>query len=82
MMLSYLPLTTHIWQTYYELKPLNELYTSWQEMLVEHRQLEVEVQEIAVRPVHALLKPLPDTLEKFLSLSFFHLSTDGSKLSV
>ncbi len=38
---------TRIWQTYYEPKPLSELYTGWQEMLAEHRQLEVEVQEIA-----------------------------------
>ncbi len=28
-------------------KPLSELYTGWQEMLAEHRQLMVEVQEIA-----------------------------------
>ncbi len=39
---------TRIWQTYYEPKPLSELYTGWQEMLAEHRQLIVEVQEIAV----------------------------------
>ncbi len=38
---------TRIWQTYYEPKPLSELYTGWQEMLAEHRQLIVEVQEIA-----------------------------------
>ncbi len=38
---------TRIWQTYYEPKPLNELYAGWQEMLEEHRQLIVEVQEIA-----------------------------------
>ncbi len=31
----------------YEPKPLSELYTGWQEMLAEHRQLVVEVQEIA-----------------------------------
>ncbi len=36
-----------IWQTYYEPKPLNELYAGWQEMLAWHRQLIVEVQEIA-----------------------------------
>ncbi len=35
------------WQTYYEPKPLSELYTGWQEMLAEHRQIIVEVQEIA-----------------------------------
>ncbi len=28
-------------------KPLSELYAGWQEMLAEHRQLIVEVQEIA-----------------------------------
>ncbi len=38
---------TRIWQTYYEPKPLSELYTGWQEMLAEHRQIIVEVQEIA-----------------------------------
>ncbi len=38
---------TRIWQTSYEPKPLSELYTGWQEMLAEHRQLVVEVQEIA-----------------------------------
>ena len=38
---------TRIWQTYYVSKPLSELYTGWQEMLEEHRQLVVEVQEIA-----------------------------------
>ncbi len=36
-----------IWQTYYEPKPLSELYAGWQEMLAEHRQLVVKVQEIA-----------------------------------
>ena len=30
---------TRIWQTYYEPKPLSELYTGWQEMLAEHRQM-------------------------------------------
>ncbi len=38
---------TCIWQTYYEPKPLSQLYTGWQEMLAEHRQIVVEVQEIA-----------------------------------
>ncbi len=38
---------TRIWQTYYEPKPHNELYAGWQEMLEEHRQIVVEVQEIA-----------------------------------
>ncbi len=38
---------TRIWQTYYEPKPLSELYSGWQEMLAEHRQVIVEVQEIA-----------------------------------
>ncbi len=38
---------TRIWQTYYEPKPLSELYTGWQEMLAWHRRLVVEVQEIA-----------------------------------
>ncbi len=38
---------TRIWQTYYEPKPLSELYAGWQEMLEEHRQTVVEVQEIA-----------------------------------
>ncbi len=38
---------TRIWQTYYEPKPLSELYTGWQEMLAEHRQVVVEVQESA-----------------------------------
>ena len=38
---------TRIWQTYYEPKPLNELYTGWQEMLAEYRQIIEEVQEIA-----------------------------------
>ena len=28
-------------------KPLSKLYSGWQEMLVEHRQVVVEVQEIA-----------------------------------
>ena len=28
-------------------KPLSALYSGWQEMLAEHRQLVVEVQEIA-----------------------------------
>ncbi len=32
---------------YDELKPLSELYSGWQEMLAEHRQVVVEVQEIA-----------------------------------
>ncbi len=31
----------------YEPKPISELYTGWQEMLAEHRQIVVEVQEIA-----------------------------------
>ncbi len=38
---------TRIWQTYYEPKPLSTLYTGWQEMLAEHRQIVVQVQEIA-----------------------------------
>ena len=38
---------TRIWQTYYEPKPLSELYSGWQEMLAKHRQVVVEVQEIA-----------------------------------
>ncbi len=38
---------TRIWQTYYEPKPLSELYAGWQEMLAEHRQSIVEVLEIA-----------------------------------
>ncbi len=38
---------TRIWQTYYEPKLLSALYAGWQEMLAEHRQLIVEVQEIA-----------------------------------
>ncbi len=38
---------TRIWQTYYEPKPLSELYAGWQEMLAEYRQLVVQVQEIA-----------------------------------
>ncbi len=36
-----------IWQTYYKPKPLSELYSGWQEMLAEHRQIVVEVQVIA-----------------------------------
>ncbi len=40
---------TRIWQTYYEPKPLSELYAGWQEMLAEHRQRIVEVQEITPR---------------------------------
>ncbi len=40
---------TRIWQTYYEPKLLSALYTGWQEMLAEHRQLIVEVQEITSR---------------------------------
>ncbi len=48
MMPSYLAAdNTRIWQTYYEPKPLNELYAGWQEMLAEHRQIVVQVQEIA-----------------------------------
>ena len=31
----------------YEPKPLSTLYSGWQEMLAEHRQSVVEVQEIA-----------------------------------
>ncbi len=38
---------TRIWQTYYEPKPLSALYSGWREMLAEHRQVVVEVQEIA-----------------------------------
>ena len=38
---------TRIRQTYYEPKPLSELYSGWQEMLEEHRQIVVQVQEIA-----------------------------------
>jgi hypothetical protein len=38
---------TRIWQTYYEPKPLSQLYTGWQEMLHEHRQIIVQVQEVA-----------------------------------
>jgi hypothetical protein len=38
---------TRIWQTYYEPKPLSQLYSGWQEMLAEHRQIVVQVQEIA-----------------------------------
>ncbi len=34
---------TRIWQTYYEPKLLSELYTGWQEMLAEHRQLIMEM---------------------------------------
>ena len=37
---------TRIWQTYYEPKPLSELYSGWQELLAEHRQVVAEVLEI------------------------------------
>ena len=48
MMPSYLAQdNTRIWQTHYEPKPLSQLYSGWQEMLVEHRQIVVQVQEIA-----------------------------------
>ena len=39
----------------YEPKPLNQLYAGWQEMLAEHRQVVVEVQEIT--PLWSLLYP-------------------------
>ncbi len=32
---------------YQEPKPLSQLYSGWQEMLEEHRQIVVQVQEIA-----------------------------------
>lgn len=38
---------TRIWQTYYEPKPLSQLYSGWHEMLAEYRQIIVQVQEIA-----------------------------------
>jgi hypothetical protein len=38
---------TRLWLTYYEPKALSELYTGWQEMLAEHRQVVAEVLEIA-----------------------------------
>ncbi len=38
---------TCLWQTYYVPKPLSELYSGWQEMLAEYRQIVVQVQEIA-----------------------------------
>ncbi len=38
---------TRIWQTYYEPRSLSQLYTGWQEMLAEHRQVIVQVQEMA-----------------------------------
>ncbi len=38
MMPSYLAAdNTRIWETYYEPKPLSELYSGWQEMLAEGR---------------------------------------------
>ncbi len=38
---------TRIWQTYYEPRALSELYSGWQKMLAKHRQIIVQVQDIA-----------------------------------
>ncbi len=37
---------TSIWQASDKPKPLSQLYMGWQEMLAEHRQIIVQVQEI------------------------------------
>ncbi len=36
-----------IWHTYYKPKPAHDHLSSWQELLAEHRQVVVEVLEIA-----------------------------------
>ena len=37
---------THIWETYYRPKPLYDSWKTWQEWLLEYRQLIIEVQDI------------------------------------
>ena len=38
---------TRIWHTHYKQKPAHDHIASWQELLVEHRQVVAEVLEIA-----------------------------------
>ena len=38
---------TRIWQTHYQLRPAYDHIASWQEFLAQHRQVVVEVLEIA-----------------------------------
>jgi len=52
---------TRIWHTHYKPKPAHDHIASWQELLAEHRQVVVEVLEIAKDGFHmfSLAKRLP-----------------------